>query len=126
MSEWPTPQDLYERYQYADQKLAEASEAGDSVGVQFYGGQLSVLGLFVDDDVDYPEVEIAVYSPTNRAHETFKVFNEGETWLNIEWAKKFRDSYHEQAKTGGIHADKDAMVVYRHVTGWQKLEERNK
>jgi hypothetical protein len=126
MAEWPTPQDLYERYQYADQKMQEAVKAGDTQLIQFYAGQLSVLGLFVDDDVDHPEIEIAVYSPTNRHHETFKVFNIGEEWENIEWAEKYRDSYKEQAKTGGIHADKDAIVVYRHVTGWQKLEERNK
>lgn len=126
MAEWPSPQDLYERYQYADEKLSEAAKAGDSALLQFYAGQLSVLGLFVDDDVEYPETEIAVYSPNSRVHETFKVINVGEDWQNIDMANQFAEGYKRQAREGGIHADKDAMVVYRHVTGWQKLEERNK
>jgi hypothetical protein len=126
MSEWPSPQDLYERYQYAERKLAEAAARQDSILVQFYGGQLSVLGLFIDEDVEYPETEIAVYSPNNRVHETIKVMEVGETWQNIEMAKKYADSYKRQAREGAIHADEDAMVVYRHVTGWQKLEEGKK
>jgi hypothetical protein len=103
-----------------------ATQARDSVGIQFYAGQLSVLGLFLDDDVVIPEAEIAVYSPNSRVHETFKVIDVGEDWQNIELAKQFTDGYQRQAREGGIHADKDAIVVYRYVTQWQKLEERNK
>lgn len=126
MRNWPDPVDLQGRYDHADKMLSAASQAQDSVAVQFYAGQLSVLGLFLDDDVLIPETEIAVYSPNSRVHETLKVFNDGEDWQNIEWAKKFADSYQRQAREGGIHADKDAIVMYRYVTEWQKLEERNK
>jgi hypothetical protein len=126
MPNWPTPLDLQERYDHAEKMLSAASQVHDSVAVQFYAGQLSVLGLFVEDDVLIPEKEIAVYSPNSRVHDTMKVINTGNPEEDIEYANKFADSYKEQAREGGIHADKDATVVYRYVTEWQKLEERNK
>lgn len=126
MTNWPEPLDLQERYDHAEKMLDAAAKAKDSVAVQFYAGQLSVLGLFLEDDVLIPETEIAVYSPNSRVHETLKVFNNGEEWQNIELANQFAEGYKRQAREGGIHADKDAIVVYRYVTEWQKLEERNK
>lgn len=50
MDSWPTQTDLEERYAYALEKMEAADKAQDSVGIQFYAGQLSVLGLFVDED----------------------------------------------------------------------------
>lgn len=125
-SNWPTPLDLQERYVHADKMLSAAAEVHDSVAVQFYSGQLSVLGSFVEDDVLLPEREIAVYSPNSRVHATVRVFDTGDTEEDIELANQFANSYQRQAREGGIHADKDAIVVYRYVTEWQKLEERNK
>jgi len=106
--------------------LSAASLAHDTIRVQFYAGQLSVLGLFVEDDVLVPEREIAVYSPNSRVHDTVKVIDTGDSEDDIKLANQFADSYQQQAREGGIHADKDATVVYRYVTEWQKLEERNK
>lgn len=126
MPNWPDPVDLQERHDHAEKMLNAASKVHDFVAVQFYAGQLSVLGLFLDDDVLIPETEIAVYSPNSRVHETLKVCNNGEEWQNIELANQFAEGYQRQAREGGIHADKDAIVVYRYVTEWQKLEERNK
>lgn len=126
MEYWPDLADLQERYTHADKMLTAASQAHDSVAVQFYAGQLSVLGLFVEEDVAPADREIAVYSPNSSAHPRIKVVDTGDEEEDLYYAKMFAESYRKQAKEGGIHADKDAIVVYRHVTEWQKLEERNK
>lgn len=122
MRNWPTPVDLQERYDHAEKMLDAASKAKDSVAVQFYAGQLSVLGLFVEDDVLLPEREIGVHSPLNPHHEDFRVIDMETEEESLEYAKKFAASYRRQAKEGGIHADKEAVVVSRYVTAWDKLE----
>lgn len=122
MRNWPTPVNLQERYDHAEKMMSAASQARDSVGVQFYAGQLSVLGLFLEDDVLLPEKEIAVYSPLNPHHENFRVIEMEDEEESLEYAKTFAASYRRQAKEGGIHADKEAAAVYRYVTGWDKVE----
>jgi len=119
---WPNPTDLQERYAHAEKMLEAASVAKDSVGIQFYAGQLSVLGLFVEDDVLLPEKQIAVYSPLNRHHELFREITMNNEEESLETAKQYAKNYRRQAKEGGIHADKKAAVVYRYVTGWDKVE----
>lgn len=43
-------EDIRERYEYGATKQREASAKGDSTGVIFYSGQLSVLGRFLDEN----------------------------------------------------------------------------
>lgn len=122
MLNWPDPVDLKERYEHADKMLSAAAQVHDSVAVQFYAGQLSVLGLFVEQDVLLPEKEIAVYSPLNPHHPDYKVIDMGTEEESMEWAEKFASDYRRKAKEGGIHADKEAVVVYRYVTAWDKVK----
>lgn len=49
-NEWPSQEDLQTRYEYAKKKQREANWAGQPEASLFYAGQLSVLGLFVDED----------------------------------------------------------------------------
>jgi hypothetical protein len=122
MRNWPTPENLRERYTHAEKMMDTASRAKDSVGIQFYAGQLSVLGVFLEEDVLLPEKEIAVYSPLNPHHPDFKVIDLETEEESLKYAKKFAKNYRRQAKEGGIHADKEAAVVYRYVTGWDKVK----
>lgn len=126
MRNWPDPADLQERYGHAETMLDAASKAHDSTAVQFYAGQLSVLALFVEDDVLLPEKEIAVHSPLNSHHPDFRVIDMETEEEALEYAEKFVESYRRQAKEGGIHADKKAAVVYRHVTAWDKVKGKDK
>jgi len=126
MPNWPTPLDLQERYDHADKMLSAASQVHDSVAVQFYAGQLSVLGLFLEDDVFIPRKEIAIYSPNSKVNPAYKVVDLDDETEAIDHADKMTESYRRQAKDGGIHADKEAAVVFRYVTEWEFLKERNK
>lgn len=122
MRNWPDPADLQERYDYAEKKLDAAAKAQDPMYIQFYAGQLSVLGLFVEEDVILPQKEIAVHSPLNGHHPDFKVVDMETEEESLEYAEKFASNYREQAKKGGIHADKKAVVVYRYTTAWDKVK----
>lgn len=121
-SNWPDPANLRERYEYAEKKLSAAAKVHDSVGIQFYSGQLSVLGSFVEEDIILPVMQIAVHSPLNPHHENFRVIDMETEEESLEYAEKFASNYRRQAKEGGIHADKEAVVVYRYVTAWDKVK----
>lgn len=44
-----TQDEAQRRYDYADQRMIEASRVGNDSAVIFYSGQLSILGLLLED-----------------------------------------------------------------------------